>query len=325
MSDSLANNVPAAADRTIDIVEVGARDGLQNEPEVIGTADKVALITRMMDAGIRRVEVASFVHPERVPQMADAEAVIEALPDRADVSYIGLCLNKRGVMRGIASRDGNKRGIDEAGCVIVASDTFGQRNQGQSIEDGIRENREMIRLAKDNGLKAQVTISAAFGCPFEGDVPMETVVRLASEMAEAGAEEIALADTIGAGVPAQVTQLVGMVRDAVGDMPLRVHFHDTRGMGIANAWAAYQAGVTTLDSSLGGLGGCPFAPNATGNIATEDLAYLMQTSGIETGLDLAAAIKVNHWFKDVIGKDLPSVVSRAGLPAGWEARMKRTA
>ncbi|MGB7406250.1 MAG: hydroxymethylglutaryl-CoA lyase [Pacificimonas sp.] len=304
----------------IEIVEVGARDGLQNEPEIIGTADKVALITRMLDAGVKRIEVASFVHPKRVPQMADAEAVIEALPDRQDVSYIGLCLNKRGVMRAIAAGEGNRRGVDEAGCVLVASDTFGQKNQGQTIGEGIAENRDMIRLAKDNGLKAQVTISAAFGCPFEGPVPEDTVVRCAAEMAEAGAEEIALADTVGVGVPKQVSALIGKVRHAVGaDMPLRVHFHDTRGMGIANAWAAYEAGVRVLDSSLGGLGGCPFAPNATGNIATEDLVYLMETSGIATGVDLGEAIETNKWFEGVIGKTLPSVVSRAGLPTGWSA------
>lgn len=302
----------------IQIVEVGARDGLQNEPEIIETADKVRLITRMMDAGIRRIEVASFVHPERVPQMADAEAVIAALPDRTDVSYIGLCLNKRGVMRAIAAGEGNKRGVDEAGCVLVASDTFGQKNQGQTMAQGIAENRDMVRLARENGLKAQVTISAAFGCPFEGHVPLETVVHLAREMTDAGAEEIALADTVGVAVPAQVTDLFGKVREAVGpDLPLRAHFHDTRGMGMANAWAACQAGVTTLDSSLGGLGGCPFAPNATGNIATEDLVYLMQTSGVETGLDLRRAIATNHWFTGVIGKDLPSVVAKAGLPTGW--------
>ncbi|MHB9878130.1 hydroxymethylglutaryl-CoA lyase [Pacificimonas sp. ICDLI1SI03] len=303
---------------TAQIVEVGARDGLQNEPEIISTEDKVSLITRMIDAGARRIEVASFVHPKRVPQMADAEAVIAALPDREDVSYIGLCLNKRGVMRAIAAGEGNKRGVDEAGCVLVASDTFGQKNQGQTIAEGIAENRDMIRLAKEHGLTAQVTISAAFGCPFEGPVPVETVVRCAREMAEAGAEEIALADTVGVGVPAQVSHLVGAVREAIGpDLPLRVHFHDTRGMGIANAWAAWDAGVRTLDSSLGGLGGCPFAPNATGNIATEDLIYLLETSGVDTGMDLAEAIAVNKWFTSVIGKPLPSVVSRAGLPVGW--------
>ncbi len=301
----------------VQIVEVGARDGLQNEPEVVSTADKLGLITRMIDAGVRRLEVASFVNPKRVPQMADAEAVIAGLPDRRDVSYIGLCLNKRGVLRAIESREGNKRGVDEAGCVLVASDTFGQRNQGQSIVEGIAENREMLRLARENGLVAQVTISAAFGCPFEGRVLPETVVRCVEAMAEAGAEEIALADTIGVGVPAQVSDLFGRVRAAVGDgIRLRAHFHNTRGTGIANAWAAYAAGVRVLDSSLGGLGGCPFAPKATGNIATEDLLFMLGGSGVATGVDLDAAIAVNHWFETVMGRPLPSMVARAGRPTG---------
>ena len=176
------------------------------------TADKLGLIERMLDAGVRRIEVASFVHPGRVPQMADAEAVIAGLPDREDVSYIGLCLNKRGVLRGLATREGNKRGIDEAGCVVVASNTFGEKNQGQTIAQGIRENREMIRFAKAEGLKAQVTISAAFGCPFEGAVDPETVLHIAEEMAAEDPLEIALADTIGVGVPTQVADLFGRLR-----------------------------------------------------------------------------------------------------------------
>lgn len=298
----------------VHIVEVGARDGLQNEKEVIGTADKVALIERMIDAGARRLEVASFVNPARVPQMADGEAVIAALPDRKDVSYIGLCLNKRGVLRAVASREGGRRGVDEAGCVLVASDTFGQRNQGQTIAQGIAENRAMLRLAAAEGLVPQVTISAAFGCPFEGAVPPATVVALAEQMAEAGAVEIALADTIGVGVPAQVGDLFDRVAAAVPGVRLRAHFHDTRGTGIANAWAAYQAGVHVLDASLGGLGGCPFAPKATGNIATEDLVYLLGRSDVASGIDLDRAIAANEWFAGILGRPLPSRVARAG---GW--------
>lgn len=296
----------------INILEVGPRDGLQNESEVISTADKLGLITRMLDAGSKRIEVASFVHPGRVPQMADAEAVIAGLPDRDDVSYIGLCLNKRGVLRGLATREGNKRGIDEAGCVVVASDTFGQKNQGQTIKQGIKENREMIRFAKAEGLKAQVTISAAFGCPFEGPVKPETVVHIAEEMAAEEPLEIALADTIGVGVPAQVTDLFGRLKEILPDhITMRAHFHDTRNTGIANAWAAVQAGVQTLDSSLGGLGGCPFAPNATGNIATEDLVNLLDRSSVEHDLDLRKTIVTNQWFEDVLGRPLPSLVARA--------------
>ena len=306
-------------DAQVQVVEVGARDGLQNEREVIPTDGKLGLIERLVAAGVRRIEVASFVNPARVPQMADGEAVIAALPDLPEVSYIGLCLNKRGVLRALATREGGRRGVDEAGCVVVASDSFGMRNQGQTIEEGIRENREMLRLAKEGGLVPQVTISAAFGCPFEGHVPPETVARLAGEMTNAGAVEIAIADTIGVGVPAQVEDLVGRVREAAPGVRLRAHFHNTRGTGIANAWAAWKAGVQVLDSSLGGLGGCPFAPRATGNISTEELVYLMDRSGVATGLDLDALIGVNHWFETVLGRPMPSLVAKAGNWTGAAA------
>lgn len=297
---------------SIQIVEVGPRDGLQNEPDIVATADKLAMIGQMIDAGARRMEVASFVHPARVPQMADAEAVIAGLPDRADVSYIGLTLNRRGVLRALATREGGKRGVDEIGCVIVASDTFGQKNQGQTVAEAIIESRDMIRFAKEHGLIAQVTISAAFGCPFEGDVPPQRIVDIASAVIEAGPAEISLADTIGVGVPAQVTDLFGRLHDIVPpDIGLRAHFHNTRGTGIANAWAAIEAGVMMLDASLGGLGGCPFAPKATGNIATEDLIYLADRSNIEHGMNLDAVIQANRWMAGVLGRELPSLVARA--------------
>ena len=296
----------------IQIVEVGARDGLQNEKELVPIEGKSGLIDRLLDAGVKRIEVASFVNPARVPQMGDGEAVIAALPDRRDVSYIGLCLNKRGVLRALGTREGGRRGVDEAGCVIVASNTFGQRNQGQTIDEGIAENRAMLKLAQEGGLIGQVTIATSFGCPFEGKVPPETVVRLAVEMAEAGAAEIALADTIGVAVPAQVEDLFGRVAEAAPGVRLRAHFHNTRGAGIANAWTAWKAGVRTLDSSLGGLGGCPFAPRATGNIATEELVYLLDRSGITSGVDLDALIATNHWFEAILGRQMPSLVARAG-------------
>ena len=296
----------------IELVEVGPRDGLQNEPDIISTRSKLELIERMLGFGARRLEVASFVHPARVPQMADAEDVIAGLPDRADATYIGLALNKRGVMRGFATREGGKRGIDQIGCVLVASDTFGQKNQGQTIAEGIAENRDMIRFAKTEGIRAQITISAAFGCPFEGEVKPEAVLQIAEEMAAEAPEEIALADTIGVGTPAQVSDLFGKLGELLGGkIPMRAHFHNTRGTGIANAWAAYQAGVRIFDASLGGLGGCPFAPKATGNIATEDLIYMMEHSGIDSGVDLEAAITTNHWFAEKLGRQLPSMVARA--------------
>lgn len=296
----------------VQIVEVGPRDGLQNERTLLSTADKLTMIGQLIGAGARRIEVASFVNGARVPQMADAEAVIEALPDRADISYIGLCLNKRGVLRALATREGGRRGVDEAGCGVVTTDTFGQKNQGQSAADSRRENTEMLRLAREGGLVPQATIITAFGCPFEGRVTPEIVVQTAVEMAEAGAIEIALADTIGVGVPSQVADLVGRVREAVPGIRLRAHFHNTRGTGIANAWAAYQAGCDVLDSSLGGIGGCPFAPAATGNIATEDLVYMMDQSGIETGFSLEALIGANHWLEPVLGRPLPSMAAKAG-------------
>lgn len=296
----------------IELVEVGPRDGLQNEPDIIATDAKLALIDRMIGYGARRLEVASFVHPARVPQMADAEAIIAGLPDRSDCTYIGLVLNKRGVMRALATREGGKRGVDQVGCVIVASDTFGQKNQGQTIAEGLAEARAMLRFARAEGMRAQVTISAAFGCPFEGEVKHETVIAIAEELAIESPEEIALADTIGVGTPFEVAELFGKLGALLGNnIPMRAHFHNTRGTGIANAWEAYKAGVRILDASLGGLGGCPFAPRATGNIATEDLIYMMARSGVETGINLDAAIAANKWFAGVLGRELPSAVARA--------------
>ena len=300
------------ASEAIELVEVGPRDGLQNEPDIIATETKLALIGRMIDYGARRLEVASFVHPQRVPQMADAEAVIAGLPDRKDCTYIGLVLNKRGVMRALATRDDGARGIDQVGCVIVASDTFGQKNQGQTIAEGLAETRDMLRFAKAEGMRAQVTISAAFGCPFEGEVKHDTVLAIAEELAIEAPEEIALADTIGVGTPAEAGELFGKLGELLRQkIPMRAHFHNTRGTGIANAWEAYKAGVRVFDASLGGLGGCPFAPRATGNIATEDLIYMMQRSGVATGIDLEAAIAANKWFAGQLGRELPSAVARA--------------
>lgn len=297
--------------RSITILEVSPRDGLQNEKTLVSTADKLALIGRAIDAGLRRIEVTSFVHPKRVPQMADAEAVCAGLPDRPDVSYAGLVLNRQGLDRAIATGR-----LQEAGAVVVASDTFGMKNQGQTIAEGIEVAKEIIREAKAAGMKGQVTISAAFGCPFEGDVPVSRLIDIAKRVAEAEPFEIAFADTIGSGVPSQVHDIFGAAREALPQMSFRGHFHNTRNTGLANAYAAIEAGVTVLDASIGGLGGCPYAPNATGNIPTDDLLFMLDRMGIKTGVDLDKIIETSLWLEGKLGKITPAMLPKAGKYTG---------
>jgi hydroxymethylglutaryl-CoA lyase len=291
----------------INIVEVSPRDGLQNEKQSVATADKIALIQRAIDAGARRIEVTSFVNPKAVPQMADADDVCASLPQRDDVTYIGLVMNMRGAERAIATGR-----IDQLGAVAVATDGLGIANQGQSSDETIGVCQQIIERAGQSGLTAQATIAASFGCPFDGEVPEERVVHMASELAKAGPVEIALADTIGVGNPAHVASLVAKVRDIIDPLPVRVHFHNTRGTGLANVWAAIGAGATTIDASIGGLGGCPFAPGAAGNVATEDVLYMLDRAGIDTGLSLQSLIETNHWLSTVMGKELPAMVGKAG-------------
>lgn len=290
----------------IDMVEVGPRDGLQNETRLVSTADKVALIHRAIAAGARRIEVASFVNPRRVPQMADAEAVIAALGRPQGVTRIGLVLNQRGAERALAA------GLDQLGAVAVASDAFGIRNQGQDSAQSVQEAEAILAMARQTGISAQVTIATAFGCPFAGEVDPAHVVTMAQRLAAAGPVEIALADTIGVAVPAEVSRLVRAVREAIAPLPVRVHFHNTRNTGIANVWAAVEAGAEVVDAAIGGLGGCPFAPGAAGNVATEDVAYMLARSGIETGLDLEALIAAAHWLGTVMDKPMPSMLAAAG-------------
>jgi hydroxymethylglutaryl-CoA lyase len=292
--------------KRIEIVEVGPRDGLQSEPELLPTATKVEFIERAIAAGIRRIEVTSFVNPKRVPQMADAEAVLAALPRRADVQYVGLVLNRRGFERAVSA------GCTEIGMAVVASDTFNRRNQGVSSDESVAAWLDIAHEAQRAGLRAQVTVSAAFGCPFEGEVPVARVVELARRVAEAEPLEISLADTIGVGAPAQVIEVIESVRAALPRMPLRCHFHNTRNTGLANAFAALTAGVRTFDASLGGIGGCPFAPAATGNVPTEDLVYMLHRSGYETGIDLDAAIATGKWLQEQLGRPVPGMLVKAG-------------
>ena len=290
----------------IEMVEVAPRDGLQNEKTQIATADKLALIERAIAAGVRRMEVTSFVNPRAVPQMADAEAVCAGLPERADVTYIGLVMNARGAARALATGR-----IDQLGAVSVATDTFAMANQGQTSDGSVAAAQEIIAMARAAGKTGQVTIAASFGCPFEGEVAEDRVVAMAVELAKADPVEIGLADTIGVGNPAHVTSLVGKVRAAVPGVPVRVHFHNTRGTGLANVWAAVQAGAVTVDAAIGGLGGCPFAPGAAGNVSTEDVVYMLERAGIGTGLDLAALIAANHWLGGIMDRTLPGMVAKA--------------
>jgi hydroxymethylglutaryl-CoA lyase len=299
----------AAAPLDVQVVEVSARDGLQNDPAELTTAQKVELVRRTTAAGLTRQEVASFVNPVRVPRMADAEAVVAALAadaGRASSSYIGLVLNARGFERAAGTR------IDEVNLVVAASEAFTERNQGMSVDDAVRTVEQVVPLARAAGLVPTVTVSTSFGCPFEGEVPTARLVALAERLAASGVEEIALADTIGVAVPRDVRDRVRGVRAVTDGVRLRAHFHNTRNTGYANALTAYEEGVRVLDSSLGGIGGCPFAPKATGNIATEDLVYLLERSGVSTGLDLDALIAASDWLATQLGRPTPSLVAKAG-------------
>ena len=292
--------------RSIELLEVGPRDGLQMEPGVVPTAVKVELIERLLRAGLKRIEVTSFVNPKRVPQMADAEELLGRLKRPEGAWFTGLVLNRKGLERAIAA------GCNEIGMVVVASDTFNRRNQGVSTEESIAAWLDIARSARNAGVRAQITVSASFGCPFEGDVPVERVLDIARRVAEADPHEICFADTIGAGVPSQVTQLLTKARAALPGVRLRCHFHNTRNTGIANAFAAVEAGAVALDASIGGVGGCPFAPAATGNIASEDLLYMLDRSGVETGVSLTAMIETARWLQQQLGRPIPGMLMKAG-------------
>lgn len=292
----------------IEIVEVSARDGLQNDSARLSTEQKVELIQRCASAGLRRAEVASFVNPKLVPQMADGEAVVAgvraAVPGPA--SWIGLVLNTRGFHRAAEA------GVDEVNCVVSVTDEFSRANQGMSADEAVAVVAEVVPLARSAGIMPTVTLSVAFGCPFSGEVSVDRLRRVVEAVAETGVAEVAIADTIGVGVPRDVGERVAAVRQVIGDLPLRAHFHNTRNTGYANALAAAEAGVSVLDASLGGIGGCPFAPRATGNIATEDLVNALHRSGFETGVDLDAAIRASRWLGEQLGRDLPAYLPKAG-------------
>jgi isopropylmalate/homocitrate/citramalate synthase len=286
------------------IREVGPRDGLQNEAQTLPPATRAELVRRLADTGLARIEAASFVNPERVPQMAGAEEVVAGLEPRDGVVYAGLALNERGYERL------RETGLAEVSFALAATESFSQRNAGASVEESIAAAESIVARAKEDGIRASLTISVAFGCPFEGPVPPGRVVEIAERLAATDADELVLADTIGVARPTHVRGLLERVA-ALGK-PVGGHFHNTRNTGFANAYAALEAGVSMLDASVGGLGGCPFAPKATGNIATEDLVYLLDGEGVDTGIDLDALIAVSEWLEGLLGRQLEGYVYRAG-------------
>jgi (R)-citramalyl-CoA lyase len=288
----------------IEIVDVGPRDGLQNEDETLTPQVRAELCEKLAAAGVSRVEAASFVSPKRVPQMAGAEEVMATITRSPHTSYAGLVLNEKGYERAIEA------GVDEVRYAFPVTETFAKRNQNTTVADATQLAARLVERARLDGVRVSITLSAAFGDPFEGKVEPEHVLEIASEVAASVPDEIVLADTIGVGVPKGVRNLVeGVVTKGI---TVGCHFHDTRNTGIANAAAAVESGATVLDASVGGTGGCPFAPRATGNIATEDLVYLLHNMGYDTGIDLDALIEVAAWLAQQLDKELPGQVHKAG-------------
>ena len=286
------------------LCDVGPRDGLQNEATTLDPGTRASLVNRLAAAGLRRVEAVSFVNPARVPQMAGAEEVVAGIEPADGVAYAGLALNEKGYDRLAATS------LDEVHYAFAATDTFNLRNANASVEESVRAAEQIVARAHEDRLRATVTVGVSFGCPFEGAVDPERVLELARRLAAAGADEIVFADTVGVAVPRQVRRVVG--EGVKIGPPVGVHLHNTRNTGFANAYAALEAGATVFDASVGGLGGCPFAPRATGNVSTEDLVYLLEGEGVETGVDLDALIAVAEWLEGVLGRELPGQVYRAG-------------
>ena len=291
----------------VELCDVAPRDGLQSGAVVWPTEHKLELIRRLVAAGVRRIEVASFVNPDRVPAMADAEAVSAGLPRDGRARYVGLVLNERGLDRAAAA------GVDEVNFVVACSDAFAERNQGTSAAGSVERWRQVASRAEREAIPAQVVLSTAFGCPFEGEVPVARVVQVAQACAAAGPARLTLADTIGSAAPADIEERVGAVLPCLPPgVQLALHLHDSRGAAVANAWVAYGLGVRSFDASLAGIGGCPYAPGATGNVCTEDLAYLFERSGAPTGLDLDELVRASRWLTGLLGRPTPGNYAKAG-------------
>lgn len=291
----------------VSLLEVGPRDGLQSEPKILPTDVKRDFIIKTMNAGIKQIEVTSFVHPKKVPQMADAEKLVESLPDRDDVSYIGLIMNQRGFER---ARD---CGIDEVGMVIVSTDTYNMKNQNVVTQESIDNWLRIASDAKSAGIRTNVIIACSFGCPYEGEVDPELIASIAEKVLEGEPNILGLADSVGVAVPNQVKKTFSLIKELAPNIPLRTHLHNTRNTGLANAAAAIEAGVTIIDASTGGIGGCPFAPKATGNIPMDDLLYMLDRSGIETGVNLKKIVSNSEWLEEKLEHSVPAMVPKAGI------------
>jgi isopropylmalate/homocitrate/citramalate synthase len=294
---------------SVQIVEVGPRDGLQNEAQQLSPAVRAELVMRLAAAGLTQIEAVSFVHPARVPQMAGAEEVLELVrPDLPEsFTLLGLVLNEKGFERALAA------GVKHVRYAFPVTEGFAQRNQDSGVAQAAELGLKLIGRAKAEGLKVGVVLATSFGCPFDGRVTPAHVLRIAEGMAQAAPDELVFADTIGVGNPNAVREIIGgAVRFGVPGMSIGAHFHNTRNTGFANAVAAIESGATVLDSSVGGIGGCPFAPRATGNIATEDLGYLLREMGVQTNLNLQALIEVSRWLERQLGRELPGMLYKAG-------------
>ncbi len=293
-----------ATNPRVQIEEQGLRDGLQTESAVLATERKLDILRALLAAGLRRIQVCSFVHPKRVPQMADAEAICASLPERSDVVFSGLVLNLKGVERAVAA------GLKHVAASISASDTHSRKNAGVSLDEAQSRYAEMVRTASSAGLTVRGGLQCAFGCRFEGRIDPSTVLDLAKQHLDLGVDELALADSTGMADPRSLQDLVGPIVEEAGERPVILHLHDTEGKGLANAFAAVQVGVRIFDTAFGGMGGCPFITGATGNIATEDLATMLQQMGIETGIDVRAVAAISRELESTFGHDFPGSMHR---------------
>jgi hydroxymethylglutaryl-CoA lyase len=297
---------------SVRIREVGPRDGFQNEPEVIPTADKLRLIEMLAATGLRRLEITSFVRPDVIPQLADAEELLAAIPRVDGVAYSVLIPNERGLERALAHRDR----FDEVNLFLSASETHNQRNVNRSIAESLAGLERVIGRARAEGLRCEGVISTSFGCPYEGDVPAQRVFDIAAALVAAGCEEVAFGDTTGMANPRQVGEFFAAARERLPEVELTAHFHNTRGQGLANVLAALEQGVDSFESAFGELGGCPVPPGSTGNIATEDLVSMLHEMGVETEIDLECLIAASRAVQDALGRPLGAHVLRAG-PVDW--------